>query len=76
MILYFDATKFPRSTTRAEWRAIDRWRRETIKRLAAKTARQVENLRLFGSTHPELSRRILDRLINPPVLVYDPARGA
>lgn len=71
MILAFDPKSLPRSTTRGEWRKIDRWRRQTVKRLAAATGREIDSLVTFGTTHPELARRLADRLVSPPLLIWD-----
>jgi hypothetical protein len=69
MMLHFDQTKVPRSTTRAEWREMDRWRRTTEARIRAEQYKQLEMLTLYGTTNPELAAELADRIINPPVLL-------
>ena len=69
MVLLFDINKVPRSTTRAEWREMDRWRRSTEARLRAERYKQLEMLTIYGTTNPELAAELADRVINPPVLL-------
>jgi hypothetical protein len=73
-LLFFNAKSLPRTISKNEWRKIDRWRRQTQKILAAETRRQIENLGTFGATHPEYARDMMDKIINPPLLV-DPTCG-
>ena len=74
LALYFNSSKFPRTTTRKEWTKIWRWKRITEKVLAKEMearreelADRITNLSLYGTTHPE----IWDSFINPPLLVHD-----
>ncbi len=70
MILYFDITKIPRTTTRAQWRKMDRWRRLTKQRLSEARRRALDNLVAFGSTMPaRLREGIIDEMVNPPLLL-------
>lgn len=72
MMLAFDISKLPRTLSRAEWRALHRWRRVTQRKLREQAERDRECLAVFGSSHP-LTSRLIERLINPPVLYVDPA---
>lgn len=59
--LVFNARAIPRTTTRQQWREIDRWRRMSEAVLRAELRlrrpeieRRLENLALYGTTHPEV----------------------
>lgn len=67
LVLYFDPAKFPRTITRKEWKEIWRWKRMTEKALVKELEEQMLNISLFGCSHPDM----LDRIINPPLLVHD-----
>lgn len=69
LALCFNQTKVPRTVTRDEWREIDRWRRVTQRQLAKDAQAEIERLVVFGSTHPELARRMAERITNPPLLL-------
>lgn len=70
--LHFVPTKFSRSTTRAQWREIDRWRRVMQKKLGEETQRQINDFVVFGSTMlPRAREDLLYRMTNPPLLVHD-----
>lgn len=75
--LIFDRDRIPRTTTRAEWRAIDRWRRVTERQLREDVQKAVDNLVLFGTTHPDLFKKRADELALfisfPPVMMYPPS---
>ncbi len=58
--LAFNARAIPRTTTRQQWREIDRARRTwerairaELKRARPETERRLANLFAFGTTHPE-----------------------
>jgi hypothetical protein len=70
LALAFNPDKISRSTTRAQWAEIHRWKRVVEKKLQAETLRQIENLSIYGSTHPELAMRIADRIVDPPMMIY------
>jgi hypothetical protein len=69
--LYFNPALFPRTITRKEWKKIWRWKRITQKRLAEEFEQQRLNLIMFGTTHPDIKADMLDRMINPPLLIHD-----
>lgn len=69
MMLYFNPQSIPRSTTKAQWREMWQWKRKVEFRLKAEMDKQMENLILFGSTHPEIAADIADKIINPPILL-------
>ncbi len=64
--LIFDQSRVPRTTTRAEWREIDRWRRNTEKDCRENEERLLGYIGTFGST------ALAETLINPPVCIYPP----
>lgn len=68
--LYFDNSKFPRTTTRKEWKEIWRWKRVTEQQLEESSKKYIEVLKL-----PNLPEHIrvglLDRIMYPPILVHD-----
>lgn len=68
--LLFNAAAIPRTTTREQWREIDRWRRVTERTLRAERDRQIANMITYGTSHPELLGDFIDRAINPPIMVY------
>jgi hypothetical protein len=70
--LLFNADAIPRSTTREQWREIDRWRRVTVRTLRDKMDRQLANAIAYGTSHPELLGDFIDRAVNPPIMIYPP----
>lgn len=70
--LIFNKTAIPRTTTREQWRDIWRWKRETEKKLAEQAAKHLEAVIMFGTSHPEILDRYMDRATNPPVMIYPP----
>lgn len=71
--LIFDRARIPRTTTREQWRAIWRWKRATEKELAKHEEEMRDRLQLlaaYGTTHPELLSGYIDRMANPPVMIY------
>ena len=66
MRLIFDYSRIPRSTTRAEWREIDRWRRTTEKTWRDDEERLRSYVGTFGSA------ALSEQLVNPPVCIYPP----
>lgn len=62
--LVFDQGRIPRTTTRAEWRKIDRWRRTTMRTIRESEEGLRNGLVAFGSV------KIAERLINPPIMIY------
>lgn len=69
LAIMLDIRRFPRSMSRKEWREIDRWRRVTQRRINEETARQLYNLGAYGTTHPEIYRDVMERIVNPPMLM-------
>lgn len=69
MNLLFDSAKLPRTMKRSEWKAIDSWRRSMVKTLSRDLARQVENVLIYGTNHPEWAAEARERIINPPILI-------
>lgn len=67
--LSFNPAALPRTTTREQWRAIWRWKRETEKAFRREHDQRVQNLIAYGNTHPEIFKSLADELINPPILV-------
>jgi hypothetical protein len=68
--LYFDPRMLPRTMTRDEWRALDRWRRLIRKELAQQLearremiARLITDVSIFGRA------AVLDDMVNPPLLL-------
>lgn len=82
MKLIFQSDRIPRSTTRTQWRAIDRWRRlceaqlrdiedgqrATLADLAADID-MIQN-RTRRAAYSAIRAQLTDRIINPPVVVY------
>lgn len=68
MKLYIEIQKLPRSTTQAEWKKLWRWKRQTERKLAEEVGKRLEFLAVYGTTHPELYKRIADDIVNPPLL--------
>lgn len=69
--LVFDHSRIPRTTTRKEWREIDRWRRITERQVKKAVAEEHELLRRnLDMLPPETRARMIDRMINPPLMVY------
>ena len=68
MRLLFDQRKVPRSTSRAEWREIDRWCRTTRRELAEHELWQRDLLAVSGSTNP-MRAHLIDAMINPPLVL-------
>ena len=67
--LLFNQRAIPRTTTRQEWREIDRWRRST-QRITAEHTRDMSDaighLVAFGQVAVAID--VTERLINPPVI--------
>lgn len=75
--LAFNAKTIPRTTTREQWRAIDRWRRVAERKLREEMQRRVKNIMVYGTSHPEIYRRnLLDEIINPPIMTFPPPEEA
>lgn len=70
--LLFQQGAIPRTTTREEWRKIDRWRRETTKRLRADAEQGLATALTLGVSHPGIMEDYINRAVNPPVLIYPP----
>lgn len=75
MRLLWDDRLIARTTTRDQWRAMDRWRRRTMRTLRAREDEylsRLSDLVTYGTTHPErardICREIMDRAVNPPLL--------
>lgn len=76
MRLVFQPDRIPRTTTRAEWRKIDRWRRVTLKALLAHEEAHraaidaaYEGLAFYGGADIWIDDA-MQGLINPGVVVY------
>lgn len=72
MILVFNHEAIPRTTTREQWREIDRWRRTTQKRLRFLAQERAKNLATLGITDLEYRTRLANEIVNPPV--YPPPK--
>lgn len=82
MKLIFQSDHIPRTTTRTEWRKIDRWRRVCQAQLRDIEAAQRACLTDLAADTDLISERVkrrfysdirsglIDRLINPPLMVY------
>lgn len=70
--LIFNSKAIPRTTTRDEWRKIYRWRRVTERELREAMQMKLENVAIYGTSHPEILRDFIDRAVNPPVMFYPP----
>ncbi|SDL08463.1 hypothetical protein SAMN05428953_12682 [Mesorhizobium muleiense] len=68
--LLFNADAIPRTTTREQWREIDRWRRVTERTLRAERERQIASIITYGTSHPEIVRDFIEKAINPPIMMY------
>lgn len=69
--LMFIPEKIPRTTTREQWRELSRWRRLAQKRMEADIDQRVQNLVLYGTTHPEIYKNAVEELVYPPLLVRE-----
>lgn len=67
--LSFNPGMIPRTTTRDEWRAMWRWKRETEKALRREHDQRVQNIVAYGNTHPEIFKSLADDIVNPPLMV-------
>ena len=76
MILVFDQREVPRSTTRREWREIDRWRRNAERSCREHGDRQLAAFTALGSSecpqNPQIVRMkhdLIEELVRPPLLM-------
>lgn len=69
--LLFNPSSIPRTTTREEWHEMWRWKREAEKIIRAELDERTRNLAIYGTTHPEIYKTVLDELVNPPLLVRE-----
>lgn len=69
MELVFRQGLIPRTTTRAQWREISRWRRNTQRILRDAIERRRDNLAFYGIGDLRFAREI-DHIVNPPICVY------
>lgn len=75
MKLLFQSERILRTTTRSEWRKIDRWRRVTQRELTqhegaivAEVRKAQNDIMAFGSA--TIRQEAVDRIINPPLMIY------
>ena len=68
MQLVFDQRRIPRSTTRKEWREMDRWRRNAQRRIRERVEAQTAAFQVFG-VNSRQGEEFMERLIRPPVLL-------
>lgn len=47
-------TKLSRTITRKEWKKVWRWKRVTEKVLKRELQKRMDNLSVYGTTHPEI----------------------
>lgn len=69
--LAFCSQQFPRTTTRQEWKTIDRWRRITEKELAKHNdvyMSFIDDVLTFGSA--TMRHNYLDKVVNPPIMIH------
>lgn len=69
MILYFDITKIPRSTTRQEWREMWRWKREVEKKLKEELGRKISILQTVTDLPSRVRENLMNEMIYPPLLL-------
>ena len=75
--LVFNADKIARTTTRSEWREIDRWRRVTQRELSKHDAAMIAMLReplsdLAAFGQAQMRADVIQSIVNPPIMVYPP----
>ena len=69
--LIFEQRRIPRTTTRKERREMDRWRRRTQREFRRNADRVVELLR-EADLPANFRLRVIDRIVNPPVMAPPP----
>lgn len=68
--LYFVPTLLPRTISRKEWYDLWRWKRVMQQELTVAAWRETAFFREYGHTlTPEQRRDMLDRMVNPPILL-------
>lgn len=70
MKLYFNLQGFPRTIGREEWRSIWQWKRLETQRLRFEEAEIIRALKRTD-IHPNIRTDLIDRIINPPLLIHD-----
>lgn len=74
MKLYFVPAKFPRTTTREEWKKIWRWKRvteQTFRHNEEEMIKYAHHAVLYGTAWGQFKDDIFTHLINPPLVVHD-----
>lgn len=72
--LIFQPERIPRTTTRAQWHEIDRWRRVTQRELCRQAEDQRTQIGLLMPVRPQMAARMAEKLINPAVMIYPEVR--
>lgn len=68
--LLFIQRAFPRTTTRAEWRDIDRRRRVTEREIRKSNQATLETIRrLSAQGHVDVAAKLAEGLIDPPLMI-------
>lgn len=79
MIALVSVPDLPRSTTRAQWREVQRWRRVTQRMVNEQMKAHQEEIRVMISELTVFGRvermMLIDRVVNPPVIVYGRIQG-
>lgn len=70
MELVFDYRRIPRSTTRAEWIEIWRWKRVTQHQLKRSLAEQIALLVTHQNMPSTIRADMIDCIVNPPLVIY------
>lgn len=52
--LEINPAMIPRTTTREQWREIDRWRRVSEQKITGEINSRAENAMIYGTSHPEI----------------------
>lgn len=66
--LYFNSAKVPRTIGREEWKLCWRWVRVCRKRLAEQLEKERELL-LWADLPSHIKHDIMDKMVNPPLLL-------
>ena len=66
MVIVFHSQAVPRNTSREDWKVLWRWKRKKEKELSVHVQQRIDNLAVYGTTHPEL----FEDVINPSVCVH------
>lgn len=68
--LLFSQQAIPRTTTREQWRGIDRWRRITQRIVDKNAAAMDDAIRHLAFGHVVVAIDLMEARISPPLIIY------